>query len=144
MESNCAVEKGAKATAESKSKSASSPEEASELPAKSQPDGSYQPSLIRGTFSNTMVIASFPEAMHPVVRFGQHSMKHVDAMGNNMRVPLDTEMGREERQKKAGGVQNVPGRVMATLQRKFWDSNKVGCRRVSLKAGLPSHDLLVK
>lgn len=31
--------------------------------------------------------------------------------------------GREMR--RSGGVTRVPGRVVATLQRKFWDSNKV-------------------
>lgn len=142
MESPCAVEKAAKATAKSKSKSAS-PEEASratKLPAKTQPDGSYQPSLIKGTFFTKMVMASSPEAIPPVVTFRQHSMRHVHAMGNNRRVSLNTEGGREKRRKEVGGVLNVPGRVMATLQRKFWDSNKVGCRRVSLIVGVPSND----
>ena len=32
---------------------------------------------------------------------------------------------REERRRETGGVINVPGRILATLQRKFWDSNKV-------------------
>lgn len=33
--------------------------------------------------------------------------------------------GRESEMRKAGGVTHVPGRIIATLQRKFWDSNKV-------------------
>lgn len=32
---------------------------------------------------------------------------------------------RESEMRKEGGVTNVPGRIIATLQRKFWDSNKV-------------------
>lgn len=37
---------------------------------------------------------------------------------------------REERRRETIGVIHVPGRILATLQRKFWDSNK---------ARLPSH-----
>lgn len=32
---------------------------------------------------------------------------------------------RRERESGGGGVVDVPGRILATLQRKFWDSNKV-------------------
>lgn len=32
---------------------------------------------------------------------------------------------REQRQNGGGGVIGVPGRILSTLQRKFWDSNKV-------------------
>ena len=37
---------------------------------------------------------------------------------------------REERQRETIGVMRVPGRILATLQRKFWDSNQ---------ARLPTH-----
>lgn len=65
------------------------------------------PSVYYGTFSNKMVIASSPEAIPPSVTFGQHSMRQAHAMGNNIRVPLYTEGGREERRKEAGGVLNT-------------------------------------
>lgn len=32
---------------------------------------------------------------------------------------------RDHQQRQTGGVMGVPGRIIATLQRKFWDSNKV-------------------
>lgn len=35
---------------------------------------------------------------------------------------------REHRQDGGGGVIGVPGRIFSTLQRKFWDSNKVRFR----------------
>lgn len=33
--------------------------------------------------------------------------------------------GRGGRRREPGGIVHVPGRILATLQRKFWDSNKV-------------------
>lgn len=34
-----------------------------------------------------------------------------------------------EQHRDSGGVMHVPGRILATLQRKFWDSNKVQLSR---------------
>lgn len=39
---------------------------------------------------------------------------------------------RNDKLREGGGVVHVPGRILATLQRKFWDSNKVGIHSISV------------
>lgn len=68
----------------------------------------------------------------PTAGASSASKRHARPRGVERRISLRAgaslrhchEESREERQREAGGVIHVPGRILATLQRKFWDSNK--------------------
>lgn len=48
---------------------------------------------------------------------------------------------KHKRVRRPGGVIDVPGRIVATLQRKFWDSNKVLYSFVELHSSILEFEL---